>query len=333
MARKFTQMWTSVWDDPDFVALTCAQQTVYWAHANNQDISWCGVLPLLPQRLVDCASDLTESKARAATTVLEKRRFLILDRRTAEVFVRRFVHYNEAMKIPNVAKAVGRAFYLVRSTALRDAILVELARELGEFPDWPGWGALHAAYPELWDLVAANSSGKGSPNPSGKGSGKGSGNPSPNPSSNSSGKGSPNTPQPTTHNPQPSPLKEEEPPLASLGDPQDDEPAPKPKRGSRLDPDFVPSETSRATILAEHPTIDLRDQHARFVDYWTAKPGKDGVKLDWDATWRNWMRKAGEDHPRRTPNSRQQQVDDQYARSIARAEARQAAAASQGELE
>lgn len=32
---------------------------------------------------------------------------------------------------------------------------------------------------------------------------------------------------------------------------------------------------------------------AKFRDYWTAKAGKDAVKLDWDATWRNWLRKAG----------------------------------------
>ena len=28
-----------------------------------------------------------------------------------------------------------------------------------------------------------------------------------------------------------------------------------------------------------------------FRDYWIAKPGKDGRKLDWQATWRNWCRK------------------------------------------
>lgn len=28
----------------------------------------------------------------------------------------------------------------------------------------------------------------------------------------------------------------------------------------------------------------------RFRDHWIAKAGKDGVKLDWLATWRNWVR-------------------------------------------
>lgn len=28
-----------------------------------------------------------------------------------------------------------------------------------------------------------------------------------------------------------------------------------------------------------------------FRDYWIGKPGRDGTKLDWAATWRNWVRK------------------------------------------
>jgi hypothetical protein len=36
---------------------------------------------------------------------------------------------------------------------------------------------------------------------------------------------------------------------------------------------------------------------AKFRDYWPAKPGSAGRKLDWDATWRNWIRKAVEQLP------------------------------------
>jgi hypothetical protein len=40
---------------------------------------------------------------------------------------------------------------------------------------------------------------------------------------------------------------------------------------------------NRAEVLAEE---------SKFLDYWTAKAGKDAARLDWDATWRNWVRKA-----------------------------------------
>ena len=35
----------------------------------------------------------------------------------------------------------------------------------------------------------------------------------------------------------------------------------------------------------------------RFRDFWTAKSGKDATKLDWSATWRNWVRRAAEQAP------------------------------------
>ena len=32
----------------------------------------------------------------------------------------------------------------------------------------------------------------------------------------------------------------------------------------------------------------------KFINYWRAKSGKDATKLDWVATWRNWMLNAEE---------------------------------------
>lgn len=58
-------------------------------------------------------------------------------------------------------------------------------------------------------------------------------------------------------------------------------------RGTRLPKDFEPLPEPDA-----EQGIDRRKELLSFRDYWTAKPGKDGVKLDWQATWRNWARKA-----------------------------------------
>jgi len=51
-------------------------------------------------------------------------------------------------------------------------------------------------------------------------------------------------------------------------------------RGSRLPQDWTPE-----------GDYD-REELERFRDYWIAKAGKDGVKLDWQATWRNWLRNS-----------------------------------------
>ncbi len=63
-------------------------------------------------------------------------------------------------------------------------------------------------------------------------------------------------------------------------------------RASRLDKEWVLPVDWAAWARAERPDLDVDDVAARFKDYWVAKPGKDGCKLDWLATWRNWVRNS-----------------------------------------
>jgi len=70
---------------------------------------------------------------------------------------------------------------------------------------------------------------------------------------------------------------------------------PKQPRGARLPADWVPSEDLIAFCKTERPDLNPAAVADRFRDFWIAQPGTKGVKLDWDATWRNWVRneKAG----------------------------------------
>jgi hypothetical protein len=61
-----------------------------------------------------------------------------------------------------------------------------------------------------------------------------------------------------------------------------------PKRATRLPADFV-CDLAYAKAQGLNPRIAQREAE-RFRDFWSAKPGKDGIKLDWPATWRNWVR-------------------------------------------
>lgn len=65
---------------------------------------------------------------------------------------------------------------------------------------------------------------------------------------------------------------------------------PKAKNGTRLPPDWSAPADWIAWAHTERPDLNLADTAARFADHWHAKPGKDGRKLDWLATWRNWVR-------------------------------------------
>jgi hypothetical protein len=78
------------------------------------------------------------------------------------------------------------------------------------------------------------------------------------------------------------------------------------KRGERLANDWQPSADSVAKAKIDAPHVNLRHEHEVFVDYWISQPGQKGLKLDWDATWRNWMRRKESDFvsPNPAPSSR-----------------------------
>ena len=62
------------------------------------------------------------------------------------------------------------------------------------------------------------------------------------------------------------------------------------KRGSRLAQDWFLSKSMGDWATQERPDLDARQVAEQFKDYWIAQAGQKGVKLDWDATWRNWVR-------------------------------------------
>ena len=59
-------------------------------------------------------------------------------------------------------------------------------------------------------------------------------------------------------------------------------------RGARLSIHFEPD----FQFATEQGIQDVKTEHAKFRDYWFSQPGQKGVKLDWQATWRNWCRNA-----------------------------------------
>lgn len=65
---------------------------------------------------------------------------------------------------------------------------------------------------------------------------------------------------------------------------------PQRSRGSRLPADWKPSEVLKAFASKERPDLDLKATVEKFKDYWSAVPGQRGTKLDWEATFRNWVR-------------------------------------------
>lgn len=85
-------------------------------------------------------------------------------------------------------------------------------------------------------------------------------------------------------------------------------------KGSRLSSDWHLPDDWKAWVQQERPDIpdaDIQRIADSFADYWKAKPGKDGIKLDWFAVWRNWIRRERKSNSQ-PQNQRQQFSNTDY---------------------
>ncbi len=95
------------------------------------------------------------------------------------------------------------------------------------------------------------------------------------------------------------PTTNHQPPAFNLQEPTTKPPKVKSAgRGSRLPAAWEPDAEQVKFCRQERPDLLPAATAARFRDYWIAQPGAKGVKLDWSATWRNWVRneKRGANH-------------------------------------
>lgn len=63
----------------------------------------------------------------------------------------------------------------------------------------------------------------------------------------------------------------------------------KANRRCKLPDQFMLTKEMREWACESAPSVDLKSETENFCDYWR---GTGGVKLDWIATWRTWMRKS-----------------------------------------
>jgi uncharacterized protein YdaU (DUF1376 family) len=70
----------------------------------------------------------------------------------------------------------------------------------------------------------------------------------------------------------------------------------KPKRGSRLADDFAVTDQMVSWAKEKGLQIDVNLETEKFKNYYASVAGQKGVKLDWVATWKNWMLNARGNH-------------------------------------
>lgn len=158
MARDHARIQVGIWNDDDFRALDVAGQHAYFLLASQARLSYCGVIDYIPGRFAVLSDGNTESRIRAAVKTLEKRRFVVVDRKTHEALVRSYVRHDGVMDRANMGKAVARAFANVVSTSLRDAVLTELGRLYAASPTLHGWVGFREIDPVAFEMTTAMAS-------------------------------------------------------------------------------------------------------------------------------------------------------------------------------
>jgi hypothetical protein len=65
------------------------------------------------------------------------------------------------------------------------------------------------------------------------------------------------------------------------------------KRATRISSTWLPSSYDVAFAQERGMTnAQIEIEAEKFLNYWTAKSGRNATKLDWEATWRNWVLNA-----------------------------------------
>ena len=62
------------------------------------------------------------------------------------------------------------------------------------------------------------------------------------------------------------------------------------RTATRIPEDFWPSKELLEWQAEHFEEVDWKLETHKFVDYWSSVSGGKGMKTDWQATWRNWIR-------------------------------------------
>lgn len=280
MAREYARVKLTIWTDPDFRGLTVPAQRLYFELLTNGDINLCGVSDWREARLVKLAKDLTVVDLREAAYELGINDFIAVDPDTEEVLVRSFVRHDGVLKSPNITRSMVKDYGTIASQRLMAIVSREVRRGFREHPEWKGYEEsepVRKQFPEAdsnhiervpeWFHIGS----KMVPDLLGGSDG-------------GTFENGSTIPLPTTHYPtQPSGVVT-----------RSDERTPT-KQGTRIPEDFTVTPEMDLWAQSETPDVNVPSATARFIDYWSGISGQRGKKLDWVATWRNWLRKDQDD--------------------------------------
>lgn len=264
MAREHANLYLDIWSDPDFQDRTPGEQRLYMLLLSQKTINNAGVLPLQVSKWAKGSKHTTVEVVEGDLAGLRAARFVLVDETTEEVLVRSYVRRDGVAKHKYLLRNALAVAKRTESPALRRALAVEL-RRLGN----PEADAVA-------DALVANPT-RTPPEPHLNG-------------------------LPVASDPQSNAQVVVEGVVASGldGSTNVDAEFRRPRsqakrgttpRGTRVPEPFPVTSEMVAWARENTPDVDGRATTDEFVDYWRGRPGREGCKLDWAATWRNSMRR------------------------------------------
>lgn len=128
MARNFGRIFSSIWDDEDFQALSRTAQCQYVFLLSQSDLEHSGVIPLRERRWAKSCNELTSDRVTEDLKALEASRFIEVDEDTEELLVRSLIRRDEVWKQPNVFKSAAASVRAVKSPRIKAVLHDELKR-------------------------------------------------------------------------------------------------------------------------------------------------------------------------------------------------------------
>lgn len=122
MARPEARIFTEIWRNQEWRALSLEAQWLFEAILSQPDLSKCGVLDWTPKRFAKLTANGTVKRVQTAKEELVAKRFLLEDTDTEELMVRTFFKHDALLNQPNLIVGMAHDFCDVHSEPLRDAI-------------------------------------------------------------------------------------------------------------------------------------------------------------------------------------------------------------------
>jgi len=126
----YIKLQRSIWHDHDFVALPASTQRLYLLLISQPDLSHCGVVAYTPGRWSTLAVDTSPADIRSDVERLVVARFVMLDERTEELWVRSYMSHDGGYRTPNIHKPIRTAIAGIMSNLIREQVTT-LAETLG----------------------------------------------------------------------------------------------------------------------------------------------------------------------------------------------------------